>query len=44
MRNNIASFEKSISSMVTICKRIDVEFIFALGFAQILSRQSLGDF
>ena len=29
MRNNIASFEKSNSSMVTICKRIDVEFIFA---------------
>ena len=37
MRNDIASIEKSISSMVTICKRIDVEFIFALDFAQILT-------
>ena len=30
MKNNIASFEKSISDGVTICKNIDVEFIFAL--------------
>ena len=37
MRNNIASFEKSISDGVTICKNIDVEFIFALDFAQILT-------
>ena len=35
MRNDIASIEKSISSMVTICKKIDVEFIFALDIAQI---------
>jgi len=36
--NNIASFEKSItSSMVTICKKIDLELIFALDFAQIIS-------
>ena len=33
MRNNIASFEKYISDGVTICKNIDVEFIFALDFA-----------
>ena len=37
MRNNIASFEKSISSMVIIGKKIYLEFIFALGFAQILT-------
>ena len=37
MRNDIAYFEKSISSsMVKICKKIDQEFIFALVFAQIL--------
>ena len=34
IRANIASFEKYISSMVTIYKKIDVEFIFALDFAQ----------
>ena len=43
MRNNIAFFEKSISSKVTICKKINVEFIFALNFAQILT-QLLLDF
>ena len=43
MRNNIACFEKSISSKVTICKKINVEFIFALNFAQILT-QLLLDF
>ena len=37
MRNNIASFEKSISSLVTICEKIDVEFFFALDFAQTLT-------
>ena len=37
MRNDIASFEKSISDGVTICKNIDVEFIFALDLAQILT-------
>ena len=38
MRNNIAYFKKSISSMVTICKKkIDLEFIFTLDFAQILT-------
>ena len=37
MRNNIASFEKSISCMVIIREKIYVEFIFALGFAQILT-------
>ena len=26
MRNNIAYFEKSISSLVTICKKLDVEW------------------
>ena len=35
MRNDIAFFEKSTSSMVPICEKIDVEFIFALDFAQI---------
>ena len=37
MKNNIASFEKSSSSLVTICEKIYVEFIFALGFAQIFN-------
>ena len=40
MRNGIASFEKSISSGVTLQfakKIINVEFIFALDFAQILT-------
>ena len=36
MRNNFASFEKS-TSLVTIYKKIDVEFIFALDFAQKLT-------
>ena len=35
MRNHIAYFEKSISSLVTLCEKIDVEFYFALDFAQI---------
>ena len=35
MRNNIPSFEKFISSMAIIGEKI--EFIFALGFAQILT-------
>ena len=35
MRNNIASFEKFISSMVTICKKKDVEFIFALDLPKL---------
>ena len=34
MRNNIAYFEKSISNMVIISKKIYVEFIFALGFSK----------
>ena len=34
MRNTTASFEKSISSMVIISKKIYVEFIFALGFSK----------
>ena len=37
MKNNINSLENSISSMVTISKKIDVEFIFALDFAQIFN-------
>ena len=37
MRNNIAYFEKSTRSMVTICEKIDVEVIFTLDFAQILT-------
>ena len=37
MRNNIASFEKSISCGVKICKKLDVEIIFALDFAQNLT-------
>ena len=37
MRNNDASFKKSISSMVTIWEKIDVEFIFALDVAQIFT-------
>ena len=37
MRNDIASLEKSISIMVTVFKKIDVKFIFALDFAQILT-------
>ena len=37
MRNDIAYFEKSISSIVTICKKIDVEFIFVLDFNKILT-------
>ena len=37
MRKTIASFEKSISSLVTICEKIDVKFIFALDFAQTLT-------
>ena len=43
MQSNIASSEKSISSLFTICKKINVEFIFALDFAQILT-QLLQDF
>ena len=37
MRNDIAYFEKSISSIITICKKIDVEFIFVLDFNKILT-------
>lgn len=38
MRNNIVSLEKSISSLVMIStKKINVESIFALNFAQILT-------
>ena len=37
MRNNIASFEKSISSRALICEKIDLEFIFVLDFAQVLT-------
>ena len=37
MRINIAYFEKSISSMVRICEKIDKEFIFELDTAQILT-------
>ena len=43
MRNNIAFLKKSVSSKVTIYKKINVEFIFALNFAQI-STQLLLDF
>ena len=47
MRKNIAPFETSVSSLVprfgTICKKGDVEFFFALDFAQILT-QLLLDF
>ena len=43
MRNNIAFFEKSISSKITIGKKINAEFIFELKFAQILT-QLLLDF
>ena len=32
MRNNIVYFEKSVSSMVTICKRINIEFDFYITF------------
>ena len=42
MKNNIAFFEKSIGSLVTICKRIDVKFIFAFNFA--LLTELLPDF
>ena len=35
MRNNIASLEKSISSLVTIWGKINVEFNFALDFARL---------
>ena len=35
MRNDIAYFEKSISSMVRICEKIDKEFIFELDTTQI---------
>ena len=42
MRNDIAYFEKSISSIVTICKKkIDVEFIFVLDFNKILTSLQL---
>ena len=34
MRNNIASFEKSFIILVTICAKLNVEFIFSLNFAQ----------
>ena len=37
MRNNITSLEKSISSLVIIWEKINVEFFFALDFAQILT-------
>ena len=37
MRNDIAYFEKSISSIVTSCKKIDVEFIFVSDFNKILT-------
>ena len=38
MRNNIVSLEKSISSLFMIStKKINVESIFALNFAQILT-------
>ena len=37
MRNESAYFEKSISSILTICKKIDVEFIFVLDFNKILT-------
>ena len=42
MKNNIAFFEKSIGSLVTISKRIDVKFIFAFDFA--LLTELLPDF
>ena len=35
MRNDIAYFEKSISSTVTICKKLDIEFILVLDFNKI---------
>ena len=38
MRNDIASFEKTSRSRVKIIENINAEFIFALDFAQILTK------